>query len=284
MGQTDEVVVRDGRVLLGFMGLQEAQAFTASQSVGGWSRWEPEWKKTIAAVGARTPVPYTQPEIRDLSVEGAAAAAPVVASQLFQQQAAAHAATLKLVEIDRLLVFQQFVDAQFSLGTENNQAETDAEVIGRCFPLGASHQLGINIDATGAAYVTSLSRNVYVEPPQLVNGAQGQHLIAFPIVISPNWVGVAEVGGRYYLTNGYHRAWLLRHRGATHIPAMVSRFGSLNEAINGAGFFSHTLITSPGAPTFKDFFDEQLVATMPLKSTLTILQFRASRAVLSRLP
>lgn len=284
MSSTDEVVVRDGRVLLGFMAEQEAQAFVASQSTGDWASWRPKWEAAVAAVAALGATAYVQPNICDLSTEGEEAANQVKATPLFQQQAAQHRAEIRSVEIDSLLVFQQFVDSQFSLGTEKT-SETDKELVSRCFPLGHNQQLGINIDGEGAAHVTSLSRNVYVAPPQLMPATPNQPpMIAFPIVISPNWMGVAEVGGRYYLTNGYHRTWLLRHRGVTHVPAMVSHFGNLSEAGVGPGFFSHSLITSANAPTFKHFFDDQLAITMPLKSTLTILQFRASRVVLSRLP
>lgn len=284
MSPTDEVVVREGRVLLGFMAEPEAQAFVASQSLGDWASWRPKWVAAVAAVAAIKPPAYSPPGIQALSPEGESAASQVKATPLFQQQAAQHRAEIRSVEIDALLVFQQFVDSQFSLGTERT-SESETELVLRCFPLNNNQQLGINIDGEGAAHVTSLSRNVYVGPPQLIKAAPNPTpMIAFPIIVSPNWIGVAEVGGRYYLTNGYHRTWLLRHRGVTHVPAMVSHFGNLSEAGVGPGFFSQALITSANPPMFKHFFDEQLAVAMPLKSTLTILQFRASRVVLSRLP
>ena len=267
---------------------QEAERFVASSGAADWPALKPHWQTAAATVGARGATAYEPPDVRELEPAAQTRLGPVLAHPLYRQQAANFGAEIRAIEIDKLIVYQQFVDSQFSLdGQANGAPDTrDAALVERCFPLAMNERIHISVDADGsAASVISLTRNLYVGPAQIQPPRpNAPPMVSFPIVVSPNWTGVAEVGGRYYLTNGYHRTWLLRHLGVQHVPALLTHYRSVDEIGMGPGFFSHALVTSGGAPRFSHFFDDEVAVSMQLKSTLTVLRFEAGRSVLPRLP
>jgi len=68
-------------------------------------------------------------------------------------------------------------------------------------------------------------------------------------------VHVIHCNGRYYLSNGYHRAYGLSKAGATHMPCIVIHtddYGRVG-AVGGGGTFDRALLESPSPPTIAYF-------------------------------
>jgi len=70
-----------------------------------------------------------------------------------------------------------------------------------------------------------------------------------------NLVQVAHFNGRYYLRNGYHRAYAFAKAGVTHIPAVVLEMPDYGSTLGGGAGFVQPLMESPQAPTMQHFVD-----------------------------
>jgi hypothetical protein len=71
---------------------------------------------------------------------------------------------------------------------------------------------------------------------------------------------VAEFRGRWFLRDGYHRAYLLLRAGVHQLPAVVIRARSLEElGATEPWFFSEKVLFSEYPPMVTDFLDEKLV-------------------------
>jgi hypothetical protein len=68
------------------------------------------------------------------------------------------------------------------------------------------------------------------------------------------FASVARYNGKYYLTNGFHRAIGLRQAGATHMPCMVRDVATPEDVgIQPPGTFQLPLLESPDPPTVGHF-------------------------------
>jgi hypothetical protein len=71
---------------------------------------------------------------------------------------------------------------------------------------------------------------------------------------------VAELCGRWFLRDGYHRAYRLLHAGVHHIPAVVIRAKTLEElGAADAWFFDENQLFSDRPPRVIDFLNESMV-------------------------
>ena len=91
---------------------------------------------------------------------------------------------------------------------------------------------------------------------------EGQPDSRFPFTLhggSP-FLEVAELRGRWFLRDGYHRAYRLLKKGVSHIPAVVIRARSIEEV--GAvepWFFNEQQLFSAHPPRVTDFLEDDLV-------------------------
>src|SRR4051794_21342084 len=98
------------------MSLDEAQAYVTSQCPVPFDEVRGQWAAARDAVAALDSVegPLPPPEIRDLPPELGPRAGLITAGQVFQTIYAPMRAEFAFVEVDRLVAFQQFIDAQFA--------------------------------------------------------------------------------------------------------------------------------------------------------------------------
>ena len=69
-----------------------------------------------------------------------------------------------------------------------------------------------------------------------------------------------ELRGRWYLRDGYHRAYRLLQAGVYHVPAVVIRARTLEElGATDPWFFSEDILFSDRPPRIADFLEEDLV-------------------------
>ncbi len=73
---------------------------------------------------------------------------------------------------------------------------------------------------------------------------------------------VAEYRGRWFLRDGYHRAYRLLRNGIFHVPTVVVRARTLEElGATRPWFFSEEILFCPNPPRVIDFLDDALVLT-----------------------
>jgi len=84
---------------------------------------------------------------------------------------------------------------------------------------------------------------------------------------------VAEYAGRWFLRDGYHRAYALLRAGVFHIPAVIVRARTLAEL--GAvppQFFPERILLSEHPPSVSDFLDDRLIVEYERPPTVTTLR------------
>ena len=73
---------------------------------------------------------------------------------------------------------------------------------------------------------------------------------------------VATYRSRWFLRDGYHRAFAYLRAGITHVPALILQAGTLTELnANKPHFFPESILFSPRPPLVTDFLDDTLNIT-----------------------
>jgi hypothetical protein len=96
---------------------------------------------------------------------------------------------------------------------------------------------------------------------------------------------VAEYAGRWFLRDGYHRAYHLLQAGVFQLPAVIVRARTLEEL--GAvhpWFFPEAILLSEHPPFISDFLDERLTIKYDRPPTITTLRITMEESVTSLLP
>ena len=169
-----------------------------------------------------------------------------------------------LVEIDPLIAFQLHISVE--RGKERAITDTSvAAMLALCLPAApmdvkATWTIGGG-PFTGNVTLVAESLNLTaLGPPAIpVNGRVDPASEIGPILgVASDLVHVFQVGGRFYLRNGYHRAWALRKAGATHMPALILQASSYAQGqVPAAGFFPPALVTGPNPPTMGHFTQDR---------------------------
>jgi hypothetical protein len=104
----------------------------------------------------------------------------------------------------------------------------------------------------------------------------GLKLPAFGFVVSAfqSYLSVAGVGGRYFLRDGYHRAYGLLRAGITHAPALVRNYGSVEETGLPAGMLPFGSFMGERPPTLGDYLDDDVCADTfaPITTKMIVIQ------------
>ncbi|WP_418316850.1 hypothetical protein [Piscinibacter sakaiensis] len=193
-----------------------------------------------------------------------------------------------MVELDRLVVFQQRVSldhaARFSraiAAADNDRAREDA-LFGICLPLEADPPPVVSCNAGSGKYVfQSDLADLRAFSPRLISDATARTLltsnghaqagIAVPIGFGARHLNVVRLAGRMVLNNGYHRAYALREAGFTHVPCVIQAISHTSELAyaGGSSLIDNfdQLFEMPRPPLFRDFFDPQLTTRLKLQRT-----------------
>ena len=184
-----------------------------------------------------------------------------------------------LVELDKLVVYQQFVTGSTldHLGAALPAAMTPTDLVKLCLPLNPP-QTGFKLARRDGDQFVFLSDNhdgrflgaQTVEPSRVggleVNG-HAQAVVALAFGFTTNVLNVVRFGSRMVLNNGYHRALALRARGVTHAPCIIQVCGHWDEVgLAGArAIYDHgeLFFSQPRPPLLCDFFNGQLICTWP---------------------
>jgi len=91
-------------------------------------------------------------------------------------------------------------------------------------------------------------------------------------------INVLCAKNRLFLNNGFHRAYALRKKGITKIPAVVQNIGNpeLEMPENIHGLPKKYLLEHPRPVLVKDFFDDKLTARLQMKKTVRTLDIQWS--------
>ncbi|MGB4116623.1 MAG: hypothetical protein WBK51_08775 [Polaromonas sp.] len=200
----------------------------------------------------------------------------------FQQTFSSVPVAFGMVELDKLVVYQQHIMSSSVLKMTqtltpdmNHTAMADL-----CLPL-TQTDAGFRMVSQDDGRFIFLSDNhdarfqgaQLVKPSDIkglkING-YSQAVVALSVGFTTNVLNVVRYGSRMVLNNGYHRAFALRQMGVTHAPCLIqvcahwedlSLVGSREMMDNGPVYFS-----AARPPLLKDFADPGLTLAFPAKA------------------
>jgi hypothetical protein len=274
------------RALLGFLSEAEARRYFSTEVYGSPDALQHLWQR---ACSARARLSRPRPARPGLSAIPAGFVSEIErlrAYPPFQLELAPSGAEFQLVEIDQLVAVQThiYIDDATPPISDGPCEESLSAMLRLCFPLEQRVPFRLEVD-NEAKVVTVYTANRNLGAGTLnVRPVQGQALeVTVPLAVGLNWLHVVEFGQRYFLKDGYHRAWRLRRQGIERIPAVVSHATSFAGIGAGPGFLSESLLRSSHPPLFRDFFDNELAPVVQLRSILNVVRVSVEQFSVPRL-
>lgn len=195
----------------------------------------------------------------------------------FQHSFAAVPVAFGLVELDKLVVYQQYItqSSVSALASRLPAQPSVADLARLCLPLDPP-ETGFRLARQDGERFVFVADNhdgrflgaQLIEPSRIDGLAVNGHascVLALPFGFTTNVLNVVRFGSRMVLNNGYHRAAALRRLGVTHAPCIIQVCSHWEDVAiagsgaiyrNGEAYFSH-----PRPPMLRDFFNPSLAKT-----------------------
>lgn len=97
----------------------------------------------------------------------------------------------------------------------------------------------------------------------------------FAVGQQQSYMQVAGVNGRYFLRDGYHRAYGLVAAGITHAPALVKDFNTLEEVQLPVGLLPQSAYLGERPPLLVDYLDDAVAVDTNIPSTTKLIVIQA---------
>ena len=167
---------------------------------------------------------------------------------------------LDLVDLRKLIAFQRRVGFARGDGFQTGEMNSWRNLLDLALPTtcaSASHAFSAAPDGKSLT-IRTLSPNLAIRFAR----EPGSRLDAVRLVaqVRSPFVEVASYRGRWFLRDGYHRAFLLLKQGIFHLPAVVICTETLAElGAVGQWFFAEDVLFSARPPMVTDFLDDKMV-------------------------
>lgn len=192
-----------------------------------------------------------------------------------------------LVDLTRLLSFQKAVNLEHIAQRVAIASPDDWEALAQvCLPsAGVEEELNGTFDKDGRGVtITSLNPNLRVGPLRTITVPDGSHsrLLGFTLMFGTPHLHVVEYKGRWFLKDGYHRAYGLLARGVTRVPAIVERARSFADVHGGATtLMSQEYLLGAHPPFLTDFHNSAVSATVTQQALRKVIRIRAEEFVVN---
>jgi hypothetical protein len=275
-------VLNEGRVLLAYMGEQEALSFLRRRCV---FEGDPEEERRklygkFSAVASKLPRSSTKVRVRDFDPRTKEYLKKVPTDRILSEAVRGLGWSFKKVEIDGLICIQKHVNLSYvemiSRGCDFTKEE---DLVDICFT---------DRFLNRASSVTKVGENEYKVSADgddlMLLGARSTYDEAAKtrtVSVEVGWgvpaVLVVKVGEKYFLQNGCHRVYALKARGIPYVPCVLVEGETYANLGNPGqpGFFSESLTMSKTPPTFAGFFSDRLSATVKLRPRHTLITVSA---------
>jgi len=188
-------------------------------------------------------------------------------------------AEVRLADLATLCAIQPYVFMDCTLHV--SRGASLEELAGITLPMTTDASVSVDYDDEAHAYrATSASQNLrvlgeFLGPiPGAPSGAVG---MGFLVGISPSYVRVSVVGGRAFLTDGYHRAIALLAAGIREVPVVVEEAASFDEVWT-PGMLDAGVCCGPRPAFVGDFLDDVVAAPTILRHVGRSVEVRATEA------
>ncbi len=255
---------RRGRALIGWMTAEDA----TRALVGGQMDVPIELDVIRRAqsareeVAARAEPPNQEGVIEDAPPELAAHVASL-GQQPGSTQMLAEGWEVKLTDLARLVAFQPLVIAeQAEERVANITADDINSVATATLPIAQPEPLPAAFDQSKGCWVISSANPNLQVCGHFTGPLQPGTPPAFGFVVGvlPSFVQAARYQGRYFLRDGYHRAYGLLKRGIMKVPALVREIETIDALGVKPGMLPQEAYLGPQPPMLRDFLNDAVSA------------------------
>ncbi len=231
------------------------------------------------------PKPDLGAKILEIDDEYKAELEAVAKSSVFPEAIGPRKWSFKLIEIDKLVCFQMYVDTEYSeeMGERLDSADLKS-VIDFCLPTKPmKRQVGASFDPLERAHTLFSSTMDFrvIGPTRAIDPITKRQSFGFSVGWGVPFVLVARFQGRHFLKNGYHRVYMLRKSGAKHAACILIECENYEDT--GAarpGFFDQALLLSDRPPVFANFFSDQIAPEIRMQPQTKIIRVKVDEFAL----
>ena len=268
---------RRARALIGWLPIVEGSLWLAGRQMNE----QPNPEHVAACEAARQVVAGRAPGIdqqalfSDLPPE-VAAHVEALRNDQKSAQILAESGDPKIVDLARVCAAQPQILVEDAVRRVEGMAVDDMLALIRLtLPLPVPEQIPIAFDPIKNAWILS-SPNPNLRVAGHFNAQVGPGLSGFGFIVTlqKSYVQVAGLGGRYFLRDGYHRAYGLLAAGIRFVPALVKEFESFEQVGLPQGLLPQGAYLGERPPLLPDYLDNQVAANtnIPIVQKMVVVQ------------
>jgi hypothetical protein len=181
---------------------------------------------------------------------------------------------IAIVDLARVCVVQHTVLAEPDPRIAGVKADDLATLAAITLPIPDPQTLTYQVDSLrNVAAIWSFDGNLRVVGFAAREVPRGTHM-GFIVEIATSYLQVADVGGRFVLRDGNHRAATLVKRGITRVPALVRSFAQGEDLGVPKGVLSPATYLGERPPTPVDYWNDAVSASVliPRRRKLVLIQ------------
>jgi hypothetical protein len=183
-----------------------------------------------------------------------------------------------VAELDRLIVYQKFINLGYvgTLKSTFTPTPTEVDVAQLAFGVGRPSAAVRQMQTAANAYTFLSPSNDFrlleaalLQPQQVAAPSNGNPVahVVISIGFGTNVLNVVAIENRLVLNNGSHRAYFLRELGITHSPCVVQYVSRRDELELVGGELQQNpdrYLKTARPPLLKDYFDPKLRKVVPV--------------------
>jgi hypothetical protein len=182
----------------------------------------------------------------------------------------------KIVDLTKVCAAQPQILVEDALKRVEGVAADDMTALASVtLPLPVPEQIPIAFDQTKNAWILS-SPNPNLRVAGHFNAQVGPGLQGFGFIVTlqKSYLQVAGLDGRYFLRDGYHRAYGLLAAGIRYVPALVKEFESFEQVGLPQGLLPQGAYLGNQPPVLPDYLDNRVAAdtNIPIVQKMVVVQ------------
>jgi hypothetical protein len=267
---------RKARALIGWLPAQEGALWLVGRQIGTPSAAQIAiCEQARAAVSARPPgidqTTLFEPLPAELQSHIDALRADATSAQVLNTSG-----TLQMVDLTRVCAAQPQIHTEDARRrVEGLTQDTLAAIAQVTLPLPSKETLPVVFDPTKNAWILS-SPNPNLRVVANFNGPVGPGLtgFGFAIALQKSYPQVAGLAGRYFLRDGYHRAYGFLAAGISKVPALVKDFATFEEVGLPQGLLPQSAYLGERPPLLTDYLsdDVSVDTLLPITQKMVVVQ------------
>jgi hypothetical protein len=268
---------RRARALIGWLPLEECALWLAGRQLNQ----QPNQAHLAACEAARRVVAARQPGVNQEDLFNDVPPAITSHIETLRQDPAgaqilAEAGEPRVVDLARVCAAQPQILVEDARKRVEGIATDDFAAIAEVtLPLPVPAQIPVAFDATKNAWIlSSPNPNLRVAGNFSAPLAPGVMGFGFAVALQKSYLQVAGLGGRYFLRDGYHRAYGLLAAGIRYAPALVKEFQSFEQVALPQGLLPQGAYLGDRPPLLPDYLDDRVAAdtSLPVFQKMVVVQ------------